>query len=146
MPSWFLYTLAVFVVILPRNDGFALLPLPQVQRVITSICVAARNKPVTEAQQEQLDMYGPTPETSMEILLEQLMGDSDETSTNNSNEGDDFFTRTGADEIAKEKWQTFLSNLQQMQTENKGCDNGETNKPLSPKDVSMMFFREGAKS
>ena len=62
---------------------------------------------LTPDQQEQLDKYGATPETSMEILLDQLMGD-DGSSSN------DFLEASGADEEARGKWQSFIDNMRQI--------------------------------
>lgn len=98
---------------------------------ITRRYVAARNP--TAKQQEQLDKYGPTPETCMEVLFEQLMEQG----------GGDFYKATGADDFAKEKWETFLAGLKNAQG---GGGNDDEEGGPSPKDVSMMFFKDSSKS
>ena len=117
--------LPLFFLLLGAAQGFA----PSI--IITRPCgtrllVAQQQQPTTN-QQEQLDKYGPTPETSMEILFDQLLGEDDAQ--------DDFYEQTGASAEAKEKWQTFLGQLK----ETHGGD-------MSAKDVSMMFFQEASKS
>ena len=75
--------------------------------------LAEPRKPTSE-QQEQLDKYGSTPETSMEILFDQLMGDDASS--------DEFLEKTGADEEAREKWQSFISSMKQIKAHHPEID------------------------
>ena len=62
----------------------------------------------TREQQEQLDKYGPTPETSMEILFDSLLSGS-------GGDGQDFLNQTvGGDEQARAHWENFLTNMKDL--------------------------------
>uniref|UniRef100_A0A7S3L5Z6 RxLR effector protein n=1 Tax=Amphora coffeiformis TaxID=265554 RepID=A0A7S3L5Z6_9STRA len=93
-----------------------------------SVARSHRHQP-SPAQQEQLDKFGATPETAMEILFDQLLGEGG---------AEDFYKATNADDVAREKWESFLSNMAKQQ--------GNSANPMSPKDVCRYYFSEGSKS
>mmetsp|Transcript_22758 Transcript_22758/g.43258 ORF Transcript_22758/g.43258 Transcript_22758/m.43258 type:complete len:122 (-) Transcript_22758:294-659(-) len=78
---------------------------PSAARTRSLLAAEPPKQQPTPDQQEQLDKYGATPETSMEILFDQLMRDD--------SSSDDFLEKTGADEEAREKWQSFIANMKQ---------------------------------
>ena len=69
--------------------------------------MGAVQPPPTAQQQAQLDKYGATPETFMEILFNQIMTSSD---GNEMPGGDD-------NPQAKAHWENFLDNMKQLKQE-----------------------------
>jgi len=97
----------------------------------SALHLATKHQSPSPAQREQLDKYGATPETAMEILFDRLLGEGG---------AEDFYKATNADDVAREKWDSFLSNMAKQQ-------NGiNSTKPMSPKDVCRYYFSEGSKS
>ena len=85
--------------------------------------------PPTAAQQEQLDKYGPTPETSMEILLDQLLVMKD------NGGADKFLDRT--DEQARAHWEIFLTNMKQVKQQRAGALPGDEDEEEEEDDADV---------
>ena len=82
----------------------------------------------TAAQQEQLNKYGPTPETSMEILFDQLLA-GNEPKNSGDGDGTDVWAQTGADDEAREKWQSFMEQMREMKQSGMAKDDNDDEDP-----------------
>ena len=118
-------SLLTLVFVTPTFHAFVPHSLPNNLPSPFSSLTAHDGKPTPE-QQEQLDKYGPTPETSMEIFFDQLLlSEDNEGGAGETEEATpDFLAQTGSE--AKAKWQSFLSNMKQIKQKGPSNDHDNT--------------------